>query len=107
VSGATVHFVDQAYDRGPLIAQWPVPVVRGDTASSLAARVLQVEHTLYPVVVNAVAAGRVTLAGDGTVRWSAVAPAEGAGARDDVDWAFCLTRGGPQLAAEIARAIGS
>jgi phosphoribosylglycinamide formyltransferase-1 len=105
VSGATVHFVDQAYDRGPVIAQWPVPVVRGDTPSSLAARVLRVEHALYPVVVNAVAAGRVTLADDGTVRWPAVAPADGAQSRDDADWAFCLTRGGPHLAAEIARAI--
>lgn len=110
VSGVTVHFVDQAYDRGPVIAQWPVPVVRGDTASSLAARVLRVEHVLYPLVVNAVAAGHVTLAEDGTVRRLVVAPPEGAeGAeRADVaaDWAFCLAPAGPRLASEIARAIG-
>lgn len=62
VSGVTVHFVDQAYDRGPVIAQWPVPVLANDTAASLAARVLRVEHVLYPIAVNAVAAGRVALA---------------------------------------------
>src|SRR5919108_4401892 len=53
VSGVTVHFVDQAYDRGPVIAQWPVPVFDGDTAATLAARVLTVEHVLYPLAVNA------------------------------------------------------
>ncbi|MHB1862123.1 MAG: phosphoribosylglycinamide formyltransferase [Gemmatimonadaceae bacterium] len=58
-SGATVHFVDEAFDRGAIIAQWPVPVHRGDTADSLAARVLRVEHALYPRVVQALAAGRV------------------------------------------------
>lgn len=105
VSGVTVHFVDHAYDRGPVIAQWPVPVVRGDTAATLAARVLRVEHLLYPVVVNAVAAGHVALADNGTVRGLAVAPIGGPEGRDDADWAFCLTRAGPRLADEIARAI--
>ena len=62
VSGATVHFVDEEYDRGPIIAQWPVPVLSGDDSHTLAERVLRVEHVLYPRVVNAVAAGRITLA---------------------------------------------
>jgi formyltetrahydrofolate-dependent phosphoribosylglycinamide formyltransferase len=62
VSGVTVHFVDEEYDRGRIIAQWPVPVIAGDTPETLAARVLRVEHVLYPRVVNAVAGGRVTLA---------------------------------------------
>lgn len=58
-SGATVHFVSEAFDQGAIIAQWPVPVRRHDTANSLAARVLRVEHALYPRVVQALAAGRV------------------------------------------------
>lgn len=60
VTGATVHFVDEEYDRGAIIAQWPVPVLSGDDAHTLAARVLRVEHLLFPRVVNAVAAGRIT-----------------------------------------------
>ena len=51
ISGATVHYVDDQYDRGPIIAQWPVPVRAGDTPESLAARVLEVEHRLLPRVV--------------------------------------------------------
>lgn len=52
VSGPTVHLVDEAYDRGLIIAQWPVPVLASDTPHSLAARVLHVEHLLYPRVVD-------------------------------------------------------
>jgi phosphoribosylglycinamide formyltransferase 1 len=61
VTGATVHFVDDEYDHGPIIAQWPVPVLAGDTVHDLASRVLAVEHRLYPCAVAAVAAGRVTI----------------------------------------------
>lgn len=61
VTGATVHFVDEEFDRGTIIAQWPVPVLAGDDATKLAARVLRVEHLLYPRVVNAVAANRITV----------------------------------------------
>ncbi|HXF96883.1 MAG TPA: phosphoribosylglycinamide formyltransferase [Gemmatimonadales bacterium] len=57
VSGATVHYVDEEYDRGPIIAQWPVPVRPGDTPETLAARVLAVEHQLLPAVVLALARG--------------------------------------------------
>lgn len=67
VSGATAHFVDAAYDRGPVIAQWPVPVFADDTADTLAARVLAVEHAMYPAVVQAVAQGDIALGGNGRV----------------------------------------
>jgi phosphoribosylglycinamide formyltransferase 1 len=55
-SGISVHFVDDEFDHGPLIAQWRVPVLDGDDAESLAARVLEVEHVVYPRVVEMVAA---------------------------------------------------
>lgn len=55
VSGATVHFVDERYDEGAIIAQWPVPVLPGDTPESLAARVLAVEHRILPLAVEALA----------------------------------------------------
>jgi formyltetrahydrofolate-dependent phosphoribosylglycinamide formyltransferase len=61
VSGATVHFVDERYDHGAIIAQWPVPVLSGDTPQELAARVLRVEHALYPPAVLAVAQQRIAL----------------------------------------------
>src|SRR5207245_5577452 len=51
ISGATVHYVDEEYDRGPIIAQWPVPVRPGETPETLAARVLELEHRLLPFVV--------------------------------------------------------
>jgi formyltetrahydrofolate-dependent phosphoribosylglycinamide formyltransferase len=58
-SGATVHLVDEAYDRGAILAQERVPVLPDDTADTLAARVLEVEHRLLPaVVLAAAAAGR-------------------------------------------------
>ena len=55
VSGVTVHYVDEQYDRGPIIAQWPVPVHPADTPRSLAARVQAVEHRLLPAVVLSLA----------------------------------------------------
>ncbi len=60
ISGATVHVVNEEYDRGPILAQWPVPVAPGDTPASLAARVLEVEHRLLVrVVLEAARAGRL------------------------------------------------
>ncbi len=56
-SGATVHFVDERFDHGAIIAQWVVPVHADDGADALARRVLRVEHLLYPRVVQALAAG--------------------------------------------------
>jgi formyltetrahydrofolate-dependent phosphoribosylglycinamide formyltransferase len=61
VSGATVHFVDERYDHGAIIAQWPVPVLSGDTPQVLAARVLRVEHALYAPAILAVAQSRISL----------------------------------------------
>lgn len=60
VSGVTVHFVDAEYDHGAIIAQWPVPVFADDDAGTLAARVLRVEHLLYPRVIDALAGGRMS-----------------------------------------------
>ena len=57
VSGVTVHAVDEQYDHGPILAQWPVPVRAGDTPETLAARVLAVEHRLLPAVVLACCRG--------------------------------------------------
>lgn len=68
VSGATVHFVSEQYDEGAIIAQWPVPVHAADSADTLAARVLAMEHRLYPFCVHAVATGRIVLGPDGRVR---------------------------------------
>ncbi len=49
ITGVTVHFVDEEYDRGPVLAQWPVPVMPDDTPESLGERVLDVEHLLFPL----------------------------------------------------------
>lgn len=63
VTGATVHYVDERYDEGRIIVQWPVPVLPGDTADALAARVLQVEHRIYPAAIDAIARrGRIEAA---------------------------------------------
>ncbi|MDX1530163.1 MAG: phosphoribosylglycinamide formyltransferase [Rhodothermales bacterium] len=62
-SGATVHLVDEAYDRGPIVLQEPVPVEQDDTPETLAARVLAVEHRLFPEALRLFAEGRVRLDG--------------------------------------------
>ena len=56
-----MHFVDEAFDRGAIIAQWPVPVFADDAVGALAKRVLRVGHVLLPRVVQLVASGLVTL----------------------------------------------
>jgi len=56
-SGATVHFVIPETDAGPIIAQESVPVLANDTPETLAARVLEAEHRLYPAALRRVAAG--------------------------------------------------
>lgn len=58
IAGCTVHFVRAEMDTGPIIAQAAVPVLSGDTASTLAARVLAAEHRLYPAALRLVALGR-------------------------------------------------
>jgi len=62
--GATVHLVVPEMDSGPIIAQGQVPVLAGDNESSLAKRVLAVEHRIYPLALKLVAAGRVRVEGD-------------------------------------------
>jgi len=57
LSGATVHFVTPELDAGPIVAQRAVPVLDGDTADTLAARILEVEHQIYPDAVRRVLAG--------------------------------------------------
>lgn len=63
VSGCTVHFVDEEYDSGPIILQRTVPVLEGDTAATLAARVLPEEHRAYAEAVGLFADGRIQIDG--------------------------------------------
>jgi phosphoribosylaminoimidazolecarboxamide formyltransferase/IMP cyclohydrolase len=63
VSGATVHVVDEEYDRGPILLQSAVPVLAGDTPQTLAARVRAQEHWIYPKAVALLCEGRLKLEG--------------------------------------------
>jgi phosphoribosylglycinamide formyltransferase-1 len=67
VHGATVHLVTAELDGGPIVAQASVPVLAGDDEDSLAARVLQAEHRLYPMAIRLWVEGRLALE-DGRVR---------------------------------------
>lgn len=67
-SGPSVHFVDEEYDHGPILAQATVPVLAGDTPESLAARVLVEEHQLYPAAVAALCRGEVVWSAEGQPR---------------------------------------
>lgn len=64
VAGCTVHFVTPELDCGPVIAQGVVPILDGDTADDIAARVLKVEHQLLPQAVADFAAGRLKIDGN-------------------------------------------
>ena len=90
LSGPTIHFVDERYDEGRILAQWPVPVMPGDTADLLAARVLKVEHALYPAAADALA--RAVQGG-----WPGGGPAP----------AFCWPDGGRTAGAGSAADAGS
>jgi formyltetrahydrofolate-dependent phosphoribosylglycinamide formyltransferase len=68
VTGPTVHFVDERYDTGPIIAQWPVPVRADDTPETLAERVLRAEHRILPEVLAALVRGEIAREPDGRVR---------------------------------------
>jgi phosphoribosylglycinamide formyltransferase-1 len=68
IHGATVHVVTAALDGGPIVAQGAVPVAAGDTEESLAARVLEVEHRIYPQAVRWFVEGRIDFDGDGLVK---------------------------------------
>lgn len=63
VSGCTVHFVDEGMDTGPVILQQSVPVRDDDTADTLAARILVVEHQLYPLAIRLFCENKLSLAG--------------------------------------------
>ncbi len=63
VSGATVHLVDEEYDRGAIVLQRQIPVAPDDTPESLAANVLQIEHELYPEAIRLFAEGQVKIDG--------------------------------------------
>lgn len=61
IAGCSVHFVTEAMDEGPIVAQAAVPVLADDTAGTLAARILTVEHQLYPLALKLVAEGNVRM----------------------------------------------
>lgn len=67
VTGVTVHFANEDYDKGPIVAQEPVRVGEGDTLETLEAHIHQVEHELYPRVLGWLAAGRVSVDAEGKV----------------------------------------
>jgi phosphoribosylglycinamide formyltransferase-1 len=67
IHGCTVHFVTADVDKGPIIAQGAVPVMPDDSAKTLAQRVLEQEHRLYPMVLEWLAAGLVKLEGERVV----------------------------------------
>ncbi|NLA50990.1 MAG: phosphoribosylglycinamide formyltransferase [Alcaligenaceae bacterium] len=68
--GSTVHFVTPELDAGPTIAQSLVPVLHGDDEASLTERVLSMEHTLYPAVVQYLVSGDCYLNEQGKVQWT-------------------------------------
>lgn len=63
LAGATVHFVDEHVDHGPIIVQGAIPVLPDDDADSLAQRILAVEHQIYPLAVQLIAEGRLQIVG--------------------------------------------
>jgi phosphoribosylglycinamide formyltransferase-1 len=76
-AGATVHFVTPELDGGPAIVQVRVPIVAGDTAASLAQRILQHEHRVYPLAARWFAEGRLQLQDNRTVFDGAPLPPTG------------------------------
>lgn len=75
IAGCTVHFVTEGMDEGPVIGQAAVPVLSGDTADTLAGRVLTVEHQLYPQALRLFAEGKVRMEGGKAVGTGAGAAA--------------------------------
>ena len=63
ISGCTVHFVTEGVDEGPIIVQAAVPILETDTAETLAARILEQEHRLYPQAVQLYAEGKLQVEG--------------------------------------------
>lgn len=63
LTGVTIHFVDEEVDHGPIILQEAVPVLLGDSEQTLRQRIQEVEHRVYPEVVDAFCRGRIAVAG--------------------------------------------
>ncbi len=63
VTGATIHFVDEGVDTGPIVLQAAVPIREDDTEATLAARILVEEHRLYPEAIRLYAEGRLAIEG--------------------------------------------
>lgn len=61
VTGVTVHFANEDYDKGPIVAQRAVEVAENDTLETLEAKIHEVEHVLYPQAVQMIAEGRVSV----------------------------------------------
>jgi phosphoribosylglycinamide formyltransferase-1 len=68
ISGCTVHFVDEGMDTGPIILQRCVPVLEGDTADTLAARILEQEHQIFPEAVKLFVEGKLKVEGRVVIR---------------------------------------
>ena len=78
IHGCTVHFVTPSLDSGPVIVQAAVPVLRDDTEHTLAARVLEQEHVIYPLALRWFLEDRLTLTADGRVLLDGEMPAASA-----------------------------
>lgn len=78
IAGPTVHFADEEFDRGPIIIQGAVPALQDDTPETLAARILEVEHRIYPQAIQWFAHGRLRAEGRQVLLDGAPTHAEGA-----------------------------
>jgi phosphoribosylglycinamide formyltransferase-1 len=74
ISGCTVHYITPALDSGPIITQAAVPVLPGDDADTLSARILKAEHQLYPEAVRMIVTGEVRLEGGQVVTAAGATP---------------------------------
>jgi phosphoribosylglycinamide formyltransferase-1 len=70
ITGCTVHLVDETVDGGPILGQTAVPVLDGDTAETLHARIQEAERKLYPAVIGAMARGEIRVTGRRTTGFS-------------------------------------
>ncbi len=77
IAGCTVHFVTEGVDEGPIIIQAAVPVLQGDTADTLSARILVQEHRIYPRAIQLYAEGRLRIEGRHVLLAGASDPATG------------------------------
>lgn len=77
IAGCTVHFVTEGVDEGPIIIQAAVPIAEGDTADTLAARILEHEHHIYPRAIQLYAEGRLRVEGRRVVVTDPAPPAVG------------------------------